>query len=132
MARYNPFFEKAGMTRIHQTTPTKQALAIRNTLEKLGFNTTLLSSDKYALTQLKSLTQTQLEVLRQTFMQNYHPRLAKEFFHDEPYGTHLQYQQRLQIATSEKLAKLITVTALLLQTKIYLFWRGEPAHKKHR
>jgi len=134
MARYNPFFEHAGMTRIHTTTPTKQALAIRDTLEKLGFNTTLLSSENYTQTQLKNLNPTELTTLRQTFAQNYHPRLAKEFFHDEPYGTHQQYQQRLETANLDKLAKLITVTALLLQTKIYLFWRGttETAHKKHR
>jgi len=124
MARYNPFFEHAGMTRIHTTTPTKQALAIRDTLQKLDFNTTLLSSENHALKQLKNLTDAEVATLRQTFAQNYHPRLAKEFFHNEPYGTHQQYRQRLQTATTEKLAKLITITALLLQTKIYLFWRG--------
>jgi len=124
MAKYNPFFEKAGMTRIHQTTPTKQALTIRDALQKLGFNTTLLNSENYALTQLKNLTTTELTTLKQAFTQNYHPRLAKEFFHNEPYGTHQQYKQKLQTANPQKLAKLITVTATLLQTKIYLFWRG--------
>ncbi|HKZ93138.1 MAG TPA: ATP-binding cassette domain-containing protein [Candidatus Bathyarchaeia archaeon] len=124
MARYNPFFEHAGMTRIRTTTPTKQALAIRDTLQKLGFNTTLLNSENYALTQIKHLNQTELTTLKQTFTQNYHPRLAKEFFHDEPYGTHKQYQLKLQSASLDKLAKLITITALLLQTKVYLFWRG--------
>jgi ABC-type lipoprotein export system ATPase subunit len=129
MARYNPFFEKAGMTRIHQTTPAKQALAIRDTLAELGFNTTQLNSEEYTLTQLKHLTQTQLATLRQTFMQNYHPRLAKEFFHDQPYGTHKEYKQKLQTANLNKLAKLITVTALLLQTKIYLFWQNPTTRK---
>jgi len=132
MARYNPFFEHAGMTRIHTTTPTKQAQAIRDTLQKLDFNTTQLNSENYALGQLKKLTTTQLATLKQTFAQNYHPRLAKEFFHDEPYGTHQLYRQRLQTASLEKLAKLITVTALLLQTKIYLFWRNAEIHTKHR
>lgn len=133
MARYNPFFEHAGMTRIHTTTPTKQAQAIHDTLQKLDFNTTMLNSENYALTQLKNLTPTQLATLRQTFTQNYHPRLAKEFFHNEPYGTHKLYRERLQTANLDKLAKLITVTTLLLQTKIYLFWRNaEATHKKHR
>jgi ABC-type transport system involved in cytochrome c biogenesis ATPase subunit/GNAT superfamily N-acetyltransferase len=123
MARYNPFFEKAGMTRIHTTTPPKQAQAIQNLLSALGFNTTQLSSQDYVLTQLKYLTETQLDTVKQTFMQNYHPRLAKEFFHNEPYGTNREYKQKLQTANLDKLAKLITVTAQLLQTKIYLFWR---------
>jgi hypothetical protein len=122
------------MTRIHTTTPTKQAQAIHNTLQKLDFNTTQLNSENYAQTQLKNLNPTELSTLRQTFAQNYHPRLAKEFFHNEPYGTHKLYRERLQTANLDKLAKLITVTALLLQTKIYLFWRGTPetARKKHR
>jgi hypothetical protein len=118
------------MTRIHTTTPPKQATAIRNTLATLGFNTTQLSSQDYALTQLKHLTETQLDTIRQTFMQNYHPRLAKEFFHNEPYGTHKQYREKLQTANLDKLAKLITVTALLLQTKIYLFWQNPVALQK--
>jgi ABC-type ATPase with predicted acetyltransferase domain len=130
MARYNPFFEKAGMTRIHQTTPTKQAQAIRNTLQKLDFNTTQLNSNEYAHSQLKRLTETQLTTLKETFAQNYHPRLAKEFFHNEPYGTNKEYRQKLQSASLDKLAKLITVTALLLQTKIYLFWQS--GKTKHR
>jgi hypothetical protein len=43
-------------------------------------------------------------------------------------------QERLQTANLDKLAKLITVTALLLQTKIYLFWRGTPekTRSQHR
>jgi ABC-type lipoprotein export system ATPase subunit/GNAT superfamily N-acetyltransferase len=130
MARYNPFFEHAGMTRIHTTTPTKQANTIHNTLQKLGFNTTLLSSENHASTQLNRLNPTQLTTLRNTFAQNYHPRLAKEFFHNEPYGTHKLYRERLQTATPEKLAKLITVTAQLLQTKIYLFWRNTPQTRR--
>jgi len=124
MAKYNPFFERAGMTRIHTTTPTKQAQAIRDTLTKLGFNTTQLNSEQYALTQLKHLTTTQLTTLKQAFTQNYHPRLAKEFFHNEPYGTHKLYRERLQTANPQKLAKLITITATLLQTKVYLLWQG--------
>jgi hypothetical protein len=46
----------------------------------------------------------------------------KEFFYHEPYGKRELYRQRVETATLEKLAKLIHVTALLLQTKVYLFW----------
>jgi len=34
------------------------------------------------------------------------------------------HQQEMQTASLEKLAKLIHVTALLLQTKVYLFWKS--------
>jgi len=123
MARYNPFFEHAGMTKIQESTPSKQAQAIRETLIKLNFNTTLLSSQKHAMTQLKHLTNPELSLLKQTFAQNPHPRFLKEFFHNQPYGKHKLYKEKIKTATLKKLAKLIHVTALLLQTKAYLFWQ---------
>jgi len=51
-----------------------------------------------------------------------HLRFMKEFFYHQPYGKRELYKQRVETAGLEKLAKLIHVTALLLQTKVYLFW----------
>jgi len=64
--------------------------------------------------------------VRQAFTQNAHPRFLKEFFHHEPYGKRELYKEKVQNASLEKLAKLIHVTALLLQTKAYLFWQNPP------
>jgi len=38
MAKYNPFFERAGMAKIMEQPTPKQALAIREVLRNLGFN----------------------------------------------------------------------------------------------
>lgn len=122
MARHNPFFERAGMTQIHQATPPKQALAIQTVLSQLGFNAAILNSRKHVTTQLKHLTCTELETLRQAFVENAHPRYVKESQSQQPYGQQKQYQKEMQTANPEKLAKLINITATLLQTKIYLFW----------
>ncbi len=124
MAKYNPFFEKAGLTKIQQTTPPKQAQAIQKTLTALKFNTTLLSSQNYIRSQLKRLTDQQLKTIRQAFTHNTHPRYQKEFFPNQPYGKTKQYRQKLQTANPEKLAKLIHITAQLLQTKAYLLWKN--------
>jgi len=123
MAKYNPFFERAGMTKIQEATPPKQAIAIREMLTRLGFNVTLLGSEKYVLSKLESFTDSELSTVRQAFMKNSHLRFLKEFFYHQPYGKRGLYQQEVQNATLEKLAKLIHVTALLLQTKVYLFWQ---------
>jgi GNAT superfamily N-acetyltransferase len=123
MAKYNRFFERAGMTKIQETTPPKQATVIRETLAKLGFKITLLSSKKYTLSQLTHLTNTELDIVRKTFTQNAHPRFLKEFS-SQPYGKHEMYKQKIQTATLEKLAKLININAMLLQTKVYLFWKS--------
>jgi ABC-type lipoprotein export system ATPase subunit/GNAT superfamily N-acetyltransferase len=122
MAKYNPFFERAGMTKIQETPPPKQAIAIREVLTKLGFNVTSLGSGEYVMSQLKRLTDTELSIVRQAFMKNAHLRYLKEFFYHQPYGKRELYQREVQKAGWEKLAKLIHVTALLLQTKVYLFW----------
>jgi hypothetical protein len=125
MAQHNPFFERAGMTPIHQTTPPKQARAIQAVLNQFGFDTTLLNSKKHVTTQLKHLTQTQLTTLRQTLAKNSHPRLLKELDPQRPYGQQKQYQKEIHTANTKKLTKLINITATLLQTKIYLFWQDK-------
>jgi len=123
MAKYNPFFERAGMTKVQETPPPKQALAIREVLAELGFNITLLGSEKYVVSQLQNLSDSDISQVRQAFRDNPHPRLMKEFFHHQPYGKREPYRRKVQEASLEKLTKLIQVTALLLQTKVYLFWQ---------
>jgi len=125
MAKYNPFAEKAGMQKIMEQPPPKHALAIREVLANLGFNTTLLGSQNYVLNRLRCLSDKQILDIHHAFMQNVHPKFMKEFFYHEPYGKRELYKLRVQTATLEKLAKLIHVTALLLQTKVYLFWKGK-------
>jgi hypothetical protein len=44
-----------------------------------------------------------------------------------PYGIAADYVKFVEAADSEKLAKLIKTVALLLQTKVYLFWRKPEA-----
>jgi hypothetical protein len=124
MAKYNPFAEKAGMQKIIEQPPTKQALAIAAELEKLGFNTQLLGSTKYVLTKLKSLSGEDLDRVREAFIHNKQPRFVKYFFPGMPYGKTRLYPRKVKEASLEKLAHLVKVCGLLLQTKVYLFWRA--------
>lgn len=55
MAKYNPFAERAGMTKIAEQPPAKKALKIAETLRNLGFNVTFLGSKRYVLKKLGSL-----------------------------------------------------------------------------
>jgi hypothetical protein len=126
MAKYNPFFERAGMTKIQETPPPKQAIAVREVLAELGFNITLLGSESLVMSQLKHLTETELHTVRQAFTKNAHLRYLKEFFYHQPYGKRQLYNREVQTASLEKLAKLVHVTALLLQTKVYLTWQNSP------
>jgi ABC-type ATPase with predicted acetyltransferase domain len=44
MAKYNPFAERAEMTKIAEPPPAKKALKIAETLRNLGFSVTFLGS----------------------------------------------------------------------------------------
>ena len=54
-----------------------------------------------------------------------HPRFMKEFFYHKPYGKAKLFKEKVGEADFEKLAKLIRIAGLLLQTKVYLCWEKE-------
>jgi len=122
MAKYNPFFEKAGMHKIAESQPVKEAFRVAEMLKALGFNITFLRSPKYVLKKLASLNTQDLGTLKKTFAQNKHPRFMKEFSFHDPYGKSRFYNKAIESADLEKLGKLIGICGMLLQIKIYLFW----------
>jgi GNAT superfamily N-acetyltransferase len=122
MAKYNPFFEKAGMRKIAESSQVKSALNVAEVLKTLGFNLTFFRSSKYVLKKLASLTSQNLSMLKAVFAENKHPRLMKEFSFHDPYGKSKYYKAAVETADSKKLAKLIGICGMLLQTKVYLFW----------
>jgi len=58
MAKYNPFCERVGMQKIMEQPTPKHALAIREVLSNLGFNVTLLGSQKTFSTNSAACQQT--------------------------------------------------------------------------
>jgi ABC-type lipoprotein export system ATPase subunit/GNAT superfamily N-acetyltransferase len=122
MAKYNPFGEKAGMRKIAEQPPPKEALKIAETLEHLGFNIQLLGSEKYVLNKLQTLSNGDLEKLREAFIKHCHARFMKYFFCHVPFGRKEVYAKEVMKASLERLARLIKVCGFLLQTKVYLFW----------
>jgi ABC-type lipoprotein export system ATPase subunit/GNAT superfamily N-acetyltransferase len=122
MARYNPFFEKAGMHKICEQPPSKQAIEIESHLPGFGFNLQRIGSVHYNLSVLKTLSKRQLSALKKVFAENAHPRLMKHFLHRKPFGKKGDYVKAVMDANLEKLAGLIKAVALLCQVKVYLFW----------
>ena len=123
MAKYNPFGEKAGMQKIAEQPPPKEALRIEETLQKLGFNVQLLGSRNYVLKKLQYMKPKHLTRLRQAFIQHDHQRFQKEFSPHQPYGKFEKYKAGIEKADLEKMAKLIKICGMLLQTKVYLLWK---------
>jgi ABC-type lipoprotein export system ATPase subunit/GNAT superfamily N-acetyltransferase len=124
MAKYNPFAEKAGMQKIAEQPPPKEALAIAETLRQFGFDIQLLGSEKYVFSKLQTLSDESLEKLREAFIKHCHARFMKYFFCHMPFGRKEVYAKEVMKASLERLTHLIKVCSFLLQTKVYLFWKS--------
>jgi GNAT superfamily N-acetyltransferase len=123
MAKYNPFAEKAGMQKIAEQPPSKEALAIAEALQQIGFKINLLESEKYVLDKLLSLKETELQTIKEVFIRHSHARFMKYFFCHMPFGRKQEYVKAVAKTDLERLAHLIKVCGFLLQTKVYLFWK---------
>ena len=127
MAKYNPFAEKAGMRRVLEQTPGKEATVIAEVLKQFGFDLQLLSSERYVRGKLEGLSPEQMVTLKGSFVKNDHQRFRKEIasLRHVPYGTTKAYREGIETADLEKIAKLVKIVGVLLQTKVYLFWNRE-------
>jgi hypothetical protein len=125
MAKYNPFAEKAGMKKVLEQKPSEEALRVAEALSTLGFDLKLLGSQKHILDKLQNLSREQLGALKEAFVKNDHPRFRREIaaIRHMPYGTSAAYAEGMRNADTERMAKLIKIVGMLLQTKVYLFWR---------
>lgn len=124
MAKYNPFAEKAGMKKIVEQLPPKEALEMTRILQQLGLNTQLLSSESYVLKKLQELNDSDIHKIKQAFIKHSHTRFLKSFASNLPFGTTEAYKQAIARASLNKLADLIKICSFLIQTKVYLFWQS--------
>jgi hypothetical protein len=123
MAKYNPFAEKAGMRKVVEQPPPKEALKIAETLTQFGFNIHLLGSEKYVLTKLQTLNAESMAKIREAFIKYPHARFMKYFFCHIPFGRKEAYVKEVMKTSPERLAHLVKVCSFLMQTKVYLFWK---------
>jgi ABC-type lipoprotein export system ATPase subunit/GNAT superfamily N-acetyltransferase len=128
MAKYNFFGEKAGMQKIVEQPPAKEAIKVAEILLQLGFNIQMLGSEKYVLNKLQTLNSEELAKISEAFIKHCHSRFMKYFFWHTPFGKKKIYVEEIKKASFERLARLIKVCGFLMQTKVYLFWQN-PSHK---
>ena len=130
MAKFSPFAEKAGMRRVAEQQSVESVSKVSHMLLELGFDMHLLGRERYVKAKLENLSPAQLSSLREAFVKNSHPRFKKEFASSrhQPFGKTSDYIKGIENADSEKLARLIKIVGMLLQTKVYLFW-SQPSLK---
>ena len=124
MPKYNPFAEHAGMRKVLIKEPPKQATNVASKLEGLGFDLRFLASQRYVLGKLGGLDASRLAELKAAFGHNGLPRFREVLgaLRHKNGETVKDYRLELEKADLAKLARLIGVVGVLLQTKVYLFW----------
>lgn len=133
MAKYNPFFERAGMTKVEIKTPQKEVIRAVIDLERLGFDKTYLASMNYTRRKLEAMTPEQIEKVKLVFILNYHERYARNFTCSKyDNGGSKGHVKREEFAralktegTIDKLERLIKILALMAQTSVYLIYKKE-------
>jgi ABC-type ATPase with predicted acetyltransferase domain len=124
MAKYSPFAERAGMQKVAEQQSTGSVSKVSKVLSELGFDLQFLGSEHHVLRKLENLTAEQTDKLKETFIMSNHPRFKREFAasRHQPYGKTTDYQFAIRKADPAKIAKLVKLVGMLMQTKVYLFW----------
>jgi len=130
MAKYNPFFEKAGMTKIAETTPNPQVLKIVEKLRAFNFDPVFLTSERTNMNKLQNMTEKEVDKVKMLLKKVsgiYRKRIAgarQAFLNKE------EYEAIVDAADIEKLAKMLRILGFLTQTKVYLFWKRKLKNEK--
>ena len=127
MARYNPFFERAGMRKVAESTPNKRIGEAIDKLSEIGFNPVFLSSTKYNMEQIRNNPTTieeVREILKEVSRRSgiYRKRLAS--IPRRPYPRHKEFCKIVDKAGIPKLARMLRILSFLAQKKVYLFWKS--------
>ncbi|HDI07758.1 MAG TPA: ATP-binding cassette domain-containing protein [Candidatus Bathyarchaeota archaeon] len=124
MARYNPFFEKAGMRHIATQKADASCLSAAETLRTLGVETLFTASEKYTRKRLRALRRGEKKILLQALARIKNQRFRRALV-GKPYVATEEFCRALEKADVAKLAHALRVLNILLQKKFYLFWRRE-------
>jgi ABC-type ATPase with predicted acetyltransferase domain len=127
MAKYNPFFEQAGMQKIAESKPNRHTANALKQLEALGFDSALLSSTEYVQQKLTQTgTQPIIEIL--TELSKHEGILRRRLANlKKVYPQHEEFTQKIAGFGVEELALALKRMSFCVQSKVYLFWRTKQA-----
>jgi GNAT superfamily N-acetyltransferase len=125
MAKYNPFFEKAGMQKIAERKPSQGVLKALTKLHEFGFNPVFLASERHNQMTLSRLDSKQVRRVKKVLLNIPDcpfKRLAGAGFSNKPFLPRDDFAKILKNANLERLALMLCNLSVLTQTKVYLFW----------
>lgn len=115
MSKYNPFFEKAGMTRVGVVPFNKEQRLVHGTIEALGGDPILLRNPKNRREFVDSLDDRKKETLIKALMTN-----VISLFHQGRHGQTERIVRELAVGGLESLLE-----NLLSTERVYLYWKRD-------
>ncbi len=127
MARYNPFFEKAGMQRIAESTPSPHVTNALERLGKLGFDTALLANVHYCEQKVSEVGRETVSAVLETLSKQDAAVRRRLVGLRNVYPKHKEFQAKLSELDAAGLALAVKRLSFMAQAKVYLFWRKKLA-----
>jgi len=122
MARYNPFFERAGMRRIAESKPSPHVVGALERFEGLGFDVALLAGVCYGERVVSEVgREAVLDVLKELSRKNAGVRRRLAGLRNV-YPKHEEFTAKVAEFDVAGLAKALKRLSFMAQTKVYLFW----------
>ncbi|MEM3162639.1 MAG: hypothetical protein QW056_06615, partial [Candidatus Bathyarchaeia archaeon] len=126
MAKYNPFFEKAGMQKIAETKPNRHLQEAIEKLNALGFKPIMLQSLKHNIEKIMKVgKEIVIEILAELSEKGGIPR-KRIIATSKAYPNHGEFVEKLKKLNVEELAEALKRLSFLAQTKVYLFLSPQP------
>ena len=125
MARYKPFFEKAGMQKVIESKPNPNILVAIQQLRKSGFNPVVLGSVNYNTQKIKEVGREKVEKILIQFCKKEGALRKRLLSFHRVYPKQAQAEAKIKAASIDSLARTIKRLNFLAQTKVYLFWSKE-------
>jgi ABC-type ATPase with predicted acetyltransferase domain len=126
MARYNPFFEKAGMQRIAESKPNPHVTKALEQLADLGFDTAMLAGTQYAQHAISEAGKETVTAILENLSKHDASVRRRLVGMRNVYPKHQEFTAKLRELDTPDLAKALKRLSFMAQTKVYLFWS-----KKH-
>jgi ABC-type lipoprotein export system ATPase subunit/GNAT superfamily N-acetyltransferase len=131
MARYNPFFEKAGMQPIAESTPNPHVTEALKELTTLGFEPTLMANISYNEQKSLEVGEEKIRNILIT-LSACHPAIRRRLATlKSVYPKHHEFTQKLNQLNPSGLAKTLKRLSFTNQTKTYLHWTNQTVAVDH-
>ncbi|MCW4046119.1 MAG: GNAT family N-acetyltransferase [Candidatus Bathyarchaeota archaeon] len=125
MARYNPFFEKAGMQRIAESTPNPHITEALRQLTALGFEPALIANTSYNERKIAEIGTEKIRNILITLSAR-NPAIRRRLTTlTGIYPKHQEFTQKIHKLDSTGLAKTLKRLNFTNQTKTYLHWTNQ-------